>query len=441
MDVNKGTRMLSRRSFVGSAAGLLLFQRLSQSSEFRDDLPIDESITKSFDTALAVLKPSKSELERGLELHRNSLVWVIYGFSPRAALEPVGLQKMIDAGASDAELEDRREEMSMTRYVDDPREQAFYRSAWEAAGVTCVFQNAGEEGQDPLRLMKRLARFTYCTDMMRDFVSKAVTPDDIMQSKKANRHCLYFTGNGVPLPQRWVSVEDELAYIRLFFQLGIRMMHVTYNRRNMLGDGCAETANGGLSDLGRAAIAEMNRVGIIIDVAHSGWQTSLEAAKASQQPIVASHTGCDAIHHHIRCKPDDVIRAIVDKGGLMGICCISGFLGGGISSFLDHIDYMTKKFGVEHVAIGSDVAYSAPALPGKITRPASRIRTRYESLWPEGSLATIPADQQTLSWTNWPLFTVGLVQRGYREKEIQQILGGNMVRVAQTVYRTRKQGA
>ena len=81
--------------------------------------------------------------------------------------------------------------------------------------------------------------------------------------------------------------------MRVFFQLGIRMMHVTYNRRNLLGDGCAEPANGGLSDLGRAAIAEMNRVGVIVDVAHSGWRTSLEAAKASQKPMVASHTVCD----------------------------------------------------------------------------------------------------------------------------------------------------
>src|SRR5690606_32071289 len=113
---------------------------------------------------------------------------------------------------------------------------------------------------------------------------RAAHPDDIEQAHANGLHCLYLTGNGVPLPQQWTSVEEELGYIRLFFQLGIRMMHVTYNRRNMLGDGCAETANGGLSDFGRAAIAEMNRVGVIVDVAHSGWQTSLEAAQISERP-------------------------------------------------------------------------------------------------------------------------------------------------------------
>ena len=90
--------------------------------------------------------------------------------------------------------------------------------------------------------------------------------------------------------QRWESAEEELHLLKLFFMMGIRMMHLTYNRRNMLGDGCAELANGGLSDFGAMAIREMNRVGIIVDVAHSGWQTSLEAVKASSKPVVASHS-------------------------------------------------------------------------------------------------------------------------------------------------------
>src|SRR5665648_687619 len=90
-----------------------------------------------------------------------------------------------------------------------------------------------------------LTRFTYSTDMMEDFIRKAVTPDDIILAKKENRHALYFSGNGVPIPQDWVSVEEELRFIRVFFQLGIRMMHLTYNRRNMIGDGCGEPGNAG----------------------------------------------------------------------------------------------------------------------------------------------------------------------------------------------------
>src|SRR5690606_35830290 len=156
--------------------------------------------------------------------------------------------------------------------------------------------------------------------------NRATLPEDIEAAKSAGAHCLYLTGNGVPLAQSWNNVDEELGFVRLFFQLGIRMMHVTYNRRNMLGDGCAETANGGLSDFGRAAMAEMNRVGVIVDVAHSGWQTSLESAKVSKKPMVASHTTCNALNHHIRAKPDEVIRAICDTGGLIGLCWIPQFL-------------------------------------------------------------------------------------------------------------------
>ena len=108
-----------------------------------------------------------------------------------------------------------------------------------------------------MRLLKRLARFTYVTDMMRGFVSKAASPQDVLTAKQEGRHCLYMTGNGVPLTQQWVSVPDELRYVRIFYQLGIRMMHLTYQRRNMIGDGCGEKTDAGLSDFGEAAIAEM----------------------------------------------------------------------------------------------------------------------------------------------------------------------------------------
>jgi len=169
-----------------------------------------------------------------------------------------------------------------------------------------------------MRLIKRLARFTFTTDMLSDFVFKAVTPEDIVRAKQEGRHCLYLTGNGVPLTQQWETTTDEMKFMRIFFQLGIRMMHMTYNRRNMLGDGCAEPANAGLSDFGRTVVAEMNRLGIIPDVAHSGWQTSLETAQVSKKPVVASHSTCASIHKHIRSKPDEVIKAIVETNGLIG---------------------------------------------------------------------------------------------------------------------------
>jgi membrane dipeptidase len=313
--------------------------------------------------------------------------------------------------------------------------------AWEAAGVTCIFQNAGEESQAPLRIVKRLACFTHVADVMRDFLVRATLPEDIVAARQQGRRCFYMSSNGVPLAQEWVALEEELQFIRVFFQLGVRMMHLTYNRRNMIGDGCAEPANAGLSDFGRAVVKEMNRVGVIVDVAHAGWRTSLEAAQASERPMVASHSGCCAVHRHIRCKPDEVIRAVADTGGYVGICSIPAFLGrsGDIRAMLDHVDYVARTFGADHVAIGTDTAHvsrNAEAERQKVPRRRA-VRTRWEGFWPPDAFgAEWRQEAMTLSlaWTNWPLFTVGLVQRGYTDGDIQKILGGNALRVARAVW-------
>ena len=394
---------------------------------------LNPKIQDARQVALKRLLPTDKELQHGLELHAGSLVFDTYGFSPRAAVDGDKLKELVEAGASDIEVKDRREEMSMTRYVTDPTEQAEYREAWRASGVTCIFQNAGEEGQDPLRLLKRLARFTYATDMLKDFVPKAALPQDIEMAKEAGRHCLYFTGNGVPLTQQWVSVEDELRYLRVFFQLGIRMMHLTYQRRNMIGDGSGEPANAGLSDFGRQVIREMNEVGVIPDCAHSGWQTSLEAAQVSEKPVVASHSTCGGIYPHIRSKPDEVIKAIAGTGGLIGICCIPRYVRGtgDIHALLDHIDYAVKLVGVDHVGIGTDVAYSSQqsAEESKKVPSLGKRRGEFRSLWPNDDFKTTSEMTRSIAWTNWPLFTVGLVKRGYSDDDIRKIIGGNMLRI------------
>lgn len=398
---------------------------------------INGKMKEARDVALKILQPSQQDLEHGMELHYKSLVVESYGFSPRAprsAFDNGEVLRAIEDGASDAEVEHLIEDMQATLCVTDPFEREEYMNAWKAAGVTCILQNAGEEGNAIEHLLKRLASFTYVTDFIGDFVFKAVTPDEIEAAKAQDKHCLYLSGNGVPLPQDWVSVEEELRFIRVFFQLGIRMMHLTYNRSNMIGGGCGEPVDRGLTDFGRAVIAEMNRVGVIVDVSHSGWQTSLDAAKRSGRPVVISHSGCAAINEHYRCKPDDVIRAVVDTGGYIGVCCVPTFLGGkgDISTMLDHMDHAIRKFGADHVAIGTDVVYSSRVASREWEKlPSDRkTRRRWEALWPPPKLAFTPTQRLSMAWTNWPLFTVGLVQRGHSDSDIQKILGGNVLRVA-----------
>ena len=439
---------VNRRTFLQSAsalpllaacgAGLDIFAPRSRASEPFESA--NAKIREARELSVSVLKPSARDLSRGLALHAEALVVDAYGFAPRAAVDGVKFTEAVESGAPEAELSDLREEMSMTRWATDAAERAEFLDAMRCAGVTCIFQNAGEEGSDPLRLIKRLARFTYATDLAREDCAKAVVPREVEEAKKRGRHCLLFSGNGVPLRQEWESTRDELRMIRIFHQLGIRMMHLTYNRRNPIGDGAGEPGNAGLSDFGHAAVVELNRCGVIVDVAHSGWRTSMEAARASQKPMVASHSACAGLYSHYRAKPDDVFKAICDTGGYLGVCLIPRFLGGDgdIVSFLDQIDYAVKKFGAEHVAIGTDVAHvsrNEEAERSKIpkrTTPNPRLTLgseRWEHLWPADNFVPKPHAERSLAWTNWPLFTVGMVQRGHSEEDIRKILALNVMRV------------
>ena len=153
--------------------------------------------------------------------------------------------------------------------------------------------------------------------------------------------------------------------------------------------------------------------------------------------MVASHTVAGALSTHYRGKSDEVIEAIKKSGGYVGICAYPAFLQGDltINSFLDHIDYVAKKFGVDHVAIGTDHGISISSWqPSGSSMPAGR--HIWEQYWqnPAKDLThtgMTPDHSDALTWTNWPLFTVGLVKRGYTDDEIRKIIGGNVLRVCQ----------
>ena len=392
--------------------------------------------------AMDILKPSQKDLEHGLELHKNSIVCDTYAFAPNAPFASTKLHELAAAGASLLEFNDSKEEMTMLGHLSNSNLRKEFIELWKASGVTCIFQNAGREIESPQHLIKRLSYFTYLTDMMPNFLKRATAPKDILEAKKADKACMYYSGNAVPLAGRRESLREELSFIKIFFYLGMRMMHLTYNRRNIIGDGCAESADAGLSDFGRIVIKEMNKVGMICDVAHCGNKTSLEAACLSDKPVVASHTGVLAVNKHIRCKPDDVIKAVADTGGYIGICSIPGFLGqnGDINAMLHHIDYIAENFGTDYVAIGTDIAATVSGYEEELKKveisSLNNCKT-WASFWPPGSsglsLKYPKKNRQSLSWLNWPLFTVGLVQHGYSDSDIQKIIGGNMLRVTDAV--------
>ncbi len=407
---------------------------------------MNEKMRQARETALKKLNPSKADLDRGLALHAESLVVDTYAFAPFSSVDHDVLDRMHESGASFEELRLLTEDVARTRCTWDDAMREEYLLAWKTSGVTCLFQNAGEEGNAIEKLIIRLAHFTYQTDRLREHVQRVIEPQDMLACKQAGRHGLCLTGNGVPLPQRWISVEEELLYIRIFFELGIRMMHITYNRRTPIGDGCGEISDGGLSDFGHAVVKEMNRVGVIVDVAHSGLQTSFDAARASTLPMVASHAGCAGLYDHPRNKSDQVLKAVAETGGYTGMVTVPEFLGGegDLPRMLDHLDYAVKLVGEDHVAIGTDGSHQAKGkgAGGKHKALAARRRARWGWLTPRSpeDKTYAPEAQESMYWTNWPLFTVGLVQRGYSDEAIRKIIGGNALRVAEAVWQGREEG-
>jgi len=429
---------LSRRHLLRSLPlGALFshFQIYARSQESTHPwITRNPSIDKPRQIALDLLKPTQAQIEHAWELHFGSVVFESYGFAPRCAIDAEAMNQTIGSGASATEVSDLREAMSMNRNATHERERKEFLDAFHAAGVTCIFQNTGEEGNDPMRLIKRLAHFTKATDALKPVLSKVTTAEEITTLKKAGHVGLCFTTNGVPLLMNWESVRDELRFVRIFHELGTRMMHLTYNRRNPIGDGAGEPHDGGLSDFGQATIAEMNRIGVIVDVAHSGWKTAHAAAKASAKPMVASHTSCASLYQHFRGKPDETIKAICDTDGLIGICCIPRFLGGkgDIHAFLDHLDHLIRKFGPRHAAIGCDVAYTSrfdKEERARLQKAPGGSADRWEHLWPKDDYVTTLQAEQSLAWTNWPLFTLGLIMRGHSDDTIRQVIGTNMLRI------------
>jgi membrane dipeptidase len=240
-------------------------------------------------------------------------------------------------------------------------------------------------------------------------VSFAVSPEDVFQAITGGKIAALLGVEGGH------ALEGKLEMIDTFYNKGVRVMTITWNKSNEIGDAQLDSykPHNGLSEFGISVIKKMNELGMIIDVSHADDKTLDDVLTYSTAPVIASHSNVRALSNHLRNLTDGQIKAIAEKGGVIGVMFWAPALkisGDGVTvgDVLDHIDYVVRLVGIDHVAIGSD----------------------YDGLMR-------PPPQGLEDASKFPNLTKGLLKRGYTLDEIQKIMGGNFIRIWDEVYMLR----
>ncbi len=222
--------------------------------------------------------------------------------------------------------------------------------------------------------------------------------------------------------------------VNAFYNMGQRVSQLTYNARNMIGNGSTERRDEGLSDFGVAIVERMNKVGMAVDVSHCGDKTSLDAFEVSKKPVLVTHSNVRALNPgHPRCKPDEVIKKVGETGSVMGITGVRMFVKNSepttLDDVLNHFDYVAKLIGPDHLGVGSDID-----LDGYDDMPPEenkRLRAGYKGSYgfrDKIDIEGIDHPQRMFDLTE------ALIKRKYTNDQILGILGGNFKRVLKQIW-------
>ena len=223
--------------------------------------------------------------------------------------------------------------------------------------------------------------------------------------------------------------------VNLFHSLGQRVSQLTYNSRNLIGNGSTERRDDGISDFGVAIVERMNTVGMAIDVSHCGDRTTLDAFEISKRPVLITHSNARALAPgHPRCKADEAIRAVAKSGGVMGITGVRMFVKNDepttVEHLLDHYDHVRKLIGPQYLGVGSDISLEGyDDMPPEMNK---QLRAGYKGSY--GFREKIDIEGLSHPKRVFDL-TEGLIRRKYSDPEIEGILGGNFVRVLSEIWK------
>jgi len=259
-----------------------------------------------------------------------------------------------------------------------------------------------------------------------DLVQQVLTAADLRAAKREGRVGIILGfQNGSPF-------EDELDFVGLFARLGIRIVQPAYMTQSLIGCGCLEPRDSGLSAFGRDVVRELGRCGVVVDLSHCGPQTTLDAIEVSDAPVLFTHSNARALLDHPRNKSDEELRALAAKGGVVGAVAFRSFLApptreATLDDLLDHVDYLVELLGPDHVAIGTDFTEGRPE--GFLDRAFGRNA-------PPGITPDWPwiGPERFQTVDDYPNVTAGLVGRGYDEATVRKIVGENFLRVFDEVW-------
>jgi len=238
--------------------------------------------------------------------------------------------------------------------------------------------------------------------------------------------------------QNATMLEGEVANVEVFYNFGVRIIQLTYNDRNLLGDGCLEPANAGLSRYGREVVARMNALGMLVDLSHCGVQTTADAIAASSKPVAVTHSGCRAVFDHPRSKRDEELRALANKGGVIGIYLMPFINASGqprSEHLMAQIEYAVKVCGEDHVGIGSDLSITPHVVTPEYVaahRAFGLERQRRGIGAPREEELLFVADMN--SERRMEMIADHLLARGHSEGRVEKIVGGNWMRVFSEVW-------
>lgn len=271
----------------------------------------------------------------------------------------------------------------------------------------------------------------FCDLAHQDYVNRAVSVSDIYTAKKQGTIAL------VAGLEAATMIENEVDRLDILYGIGVRQIGIAYSEANALGSGLKEVRDGGLTSFGRKAVTRMNKLGLAIDISHSGDVTGLDVIRHSKFPVFITHAGSRSVWNSPRMKPDEVIKACSERGGVIGLeaaphTTISpSHPQHSLNSVMDHFTFLVDLVGIDHVAFGPDTIFGDHvALQSfsaeRLSIAESRSTTPIESVQFVDGL-----ENPTECFFN---ITAWLVEHGYSELDIAAVLGGNVIRVLEEVW-------